>query len=80
MKLPRDVSGEELVRGLRRLGYEVDRQVGSHMILRCEAPRSHSITVPNHKPIKIGTLSSILHELALQRSTSVERILEALKL
>ncbi len=31
MKLPRDVSGPELVKALRVLGYALDRQRGSHV-------------------------------------------------
>lgn len=80
MKLPRDLTGDELLRGLRRIGYVFERQVGSHMILRSESPRTHSVTVPKHKPLKVGTLSSILHEIALQRSMTVEALLEELKL
>jgi len=80
VKLPRDVTGDELLRGLRRLGYVFERQAGSHMILRSESPRTHSVTVPNHKPLKVGTLSSILHEVALQHSMSVEALLGEMKL
>lgn len=50
------------------------------MVVRCGEPRAHSVTVPSHKPIKVGTLSSILHEVTLQRSTSVECILAEMKL
>lgn len=32
-KLPRDVSGQEVIKALRKLGYVVDRQKGSHVIL-----------------------------------------------
>lgn len=80
MKLPRDLTGDDLLRGLKRIGYALERQAGSHMILKCDSPRPHSVTVPNHKPIKIGTLSSILHEVALQRSLSVEGLLKVLKM
>ncbi len=80
MKVPRTISGAELTRAMSRLGYKLHRQVGSHMILKCDEPRVHSVTVPNHKPIKIGTFSSILHEVALQRSTSVDFILREMKL
>lgn len=79
MKLPRDLTDEELLRGLRRVGYVFERQAGSHMILRSESPRTHSVTVPNHKPLKAGTLSAILHEVALQRSMSVEALLGEMK-
>lgn len=34
MKIPRDVTGEQAVRALRRLGFEDIRQTGSHRILR----------------------------------------------
>ncbi len=79
MKLPRDVNAAELARALHRFGYERVRQTGSHIILRCEHPRVHSLTVPNHRPIRVGTLRSILSELASQRAITVEdawRILE----
>jgi|UniRef100_UPI00378461C0 predicted RNA binding protein YcfA (HicA-like mRNA interferase family) len=80
MKLPRDLTGEDLLRGLRRIGYVLDRQAGSHMIAKCAFPRPHSVTVPNHKPLKIGTLSAILHEIGLQRDLSVEALLAEMKL
>jgi hypothetical protein len=38
------------------------------------------VTVPNHKPLKIGTLSAILHEIGLQRDLSVEALLAEMKL
>ncbi len=70
----------KLPRGLRRIGYAFDRQAGSHMIAKCASPRPHSVTVPNHKPLKIGTLSAILHEIGLQRDLSVEALLAEMKL
>ena len=33
MKLPRDVSGDELGKRLGKLGYEITRQTGSHIRL-----------------------------------------------
>ena len=33
MKLPRDLSSDELVKALARLGYVVDHQTGSHIRL-----------------------------------------------
>ena len=80
MKLPRDLSGDELLKGLRRIGYVFVRQAGSHMILKCDLPRPHTVTVPNHKPLKVGTLSAILHEIALQRGLSLEGLLDEMKL
>jgi predicted RNA binding protein YcfA (HicA-like mRNA interferase family) len=65
MKLPRNVSGNELIKSLQKIGYSVIRQRGSHITLSCSLPSAeHHITVPNHNPIKIGTLSSILTDIA----------------
>lgn len=77
MKVPRDLSGFELSRLLRRYGYEVTRQVGSHLRLTSNIRGAqHHITVPAHKNLKLGTVISILSEvsayLRLSRS-DVER-------
>lgn len=64
MKLPRDVSGEELARLLGRLGYEVTRQTGSHMRLTRVAQVEHLITIPRHAALMVGTLNSILKDVA----------------
>lgn len=64
MKLPRDVDARQRVKALATLGYAVTRQSGSHIRVTCSAPTAHSITVPNHSPIKPGTLNAILAEVA----------------
>lgn len=65
MKLPRDLSGHELIRLLRRYGYEQTRQVGSHVRLRSNLRGfPHSVTVPDHSSLRLGTLNSILSEIA----------------
>ena len=65
MRLPRDLSGHELIRLLRRYGYEPTRQVGSHIRLRSSLRRSsHHVTVPDHRSLRIGTLSAILSDVA----------------
>ncbi|MEG3839882.1 type II toxin-antitoxin system HicA family toxin [Microcoleus sp. herbarium14] len=63
MKLPRDLSGEALVTALSKLGYVVDRQTGSHIRLTTKENGEHHLTIPNHSPIKIGTLSGILRDV-----------------
>lgn len=66
MKLPRDVSGQELAKLLKKVGYEVVRQTGSHIRLRSVARGTeHYITVPAHEYLKVGTLSSILADVAV---------------
>ncbi len=46
MRLPRDLSGEELANRLRALGYEVTRQTGSHLRLTTQVEGQHHVTVP----------------------------------
>jgi predicted RNA binding protein YcfA (HicA-like mRNA interferase family) len=78
MKLPRDVSGAGLVKALAALGYRATRQAGSHIRLTCDAPRQHHITIPNHDPLRVGTLAAILGDVAahhgLERDALVERL------
>lgn len=63
MKIPRDISGEQLCKVLKRLDFEKTRQVGSHIRLTHNKLNFH-LTIPNHNPIKIGTLTSILNEVS----------------
>ena len=67
MKLPRDVSGDDLAKRLNIFGYEVSRQVGSHLRLTTTQRGEHHVTVPRHDALKLarsleflGTLLSIL--------------------
>ena len=65
MKLPRDLGGEELSLLLVRYGYSVTRQVGSHIRLTTNIKGTENhITIPKHKPLKVGTLSNILKSVA----------------
>jgi predicted RNA binding protein YcfA (HicA-like mRNA interferase family) len=78
MKIPRDLSGQDLIKSLKKLGYEVDRQVGSHIRLTTSLNGTHHITIPNHSPIKIGTLSSILSEVSNHHKITKEEIIKIL--
>ncbi len=64
MKIPRDVSGWELVKALGIFGYEPVSQNGSHIKVTTTENGQHHITIPNHNPVKIGTLSGILSGVA----------------
>ena len=65
MRLPRDLSGHELIKLLRRYGYEVTRQVGSHIRLQSNLRGTpHRITIPAHTSLRLGTLNAILSEVA----------------
>jgi len=59
MRVPRDVTGAEAVKALRRLGFESIRQTGSHHIMR---RGGKTVVVPQHKPIKPGTLRGMLDQ------------------
>jgi predicted RNA binding protein YcfA (HicA-like mRNA interferase family) len=63
MRLPRDWGGEKLARLLRRYGYEVTRQTGSHMRLTTQQGGEHHVTIPRHSPLRIGTLNAILKDV-----------------
>ncbi len=70
-KLP-VISGENLIRVLRKFGYEIARQKGSHVRLRNDAePKRLPVTVPLHKELARGTLKSILGDAGI----SVEELL-----
>lgn len=78
MKLPRDLSGTELGKRLGRLGYQVTRQSGSHLRLTSPIPTEHHVTIPNHDPLKIGTLASILAAVAGHQKMTRDELLQAL--
>lgn len=78
MKLPRDITGQELVHALTRLGYAVDRQTGSHISISTERKGKHHVTIPAHSPLKVGTLSAILREVADHAGLSREQLLQIL--
>jgi predicted RNA binding protein YcfA (HicA-like mRNA interferase family) len=54
MKLPRDVSGDELAKRLRVFGYQITRQSGSHLRLTTVEGGEHHVTIPQHDPIKLA--------------------------
>ena len=80
-KLPRDVHGTDLARALRVYGYEVTRRQGSHIRLTTQQDGQHHVTVPDHKPIKTGTLlRGVLKPVAIHHHITVEELLKSLKL
>lgn len=63
-RLPRDLSGADLARLLRRYGYATTRQTGSHMRLTTQQNGEHHITIPAHDALRLGTLSAIIGAVA----------------
>lgn len=79
MKLPRDLSGAELTKLLgKHYGYVRVNQEGSHVILEAKTPPSHRIAIPNHSPLRIGTLNGILRAVAAAQGVTREDILRHL--
>ena len=74
MKLPRDISGDRLVRVLQDLGYVVVRQKGSHVRLIHPGPPQAHVVVPMHRQIRAGTLHDILQTVSEQRSLSLQEL------
>ncbi|MEK6804377.1 MAG: type II toxin-antitoxin system HicA family toxin [Nitrospirota bacterium] len=78
MRLPRDLSGSDLAQALHKLGYSITRQTGSHARLTTHERGEHHLTIPQHTPLRIGTLSAILADVAAHFEISRERLLERL--
>ena len=66
MRMPRSLSGAELADLLRRTyDYSLTRQRSSHMRLTSAfMGYEHHVSVPRHNPLRIGTLSGILGDVA----------------
>ena len=77
-KIPRDIAGNELIKLIEKFGYKITRQTGSHIRLTTKENGIHHITVPNHNPLNIGTLSNILSDIADHFQISKKELLEKL--
>lgn len=78
MKLPRDLSGSDLIRHLAKLGYHITRQTGSHVRLTTHERGEHHVTIPHHDPLRIGTLASVLAAVAAHHGVSRDELLSRL--
>jgi predicted RNA binding protein YcfA (HicA-like mRNA interferase family) len=78
MKIPRSISGAELVKLLVKLGYEKTGQNGSHIKVTTTQQGQHHLAIPNHNSIKIGTLNSIIRQTAGHFGKTKSEILEIL--
>jgi predicted RNA binding protein YcfA (HicA-like mRNA interferase family) len=81
MKLPRDISGEQLTALLIKYGYHQTRRTGSHIRLTTTFKgREHHLTVPAHNPLKIGTLNNIITDVAtyleMDKQTVIKQLFE----
>lgn len=62
--LPR-ISGREVITALTKIGFRVDRQKGSHIVLRQDMPPHRRITVPDHAEVAKGTMRAIIRQAGL---------------
>jgi len=79
MKLPRDVSGRQVISALERsFGYRLVHQEGSHAVLQTDPPRRHRLSVPDHKALRIGTLNAILRAVSRAQGVSKDEVARAI--
>jgi predicted RNA binding protein YcfA (HicA-like mRNA interferase family) len=79
MKLPKDMGGEELAALLGKYGYKITRQTGSHIRLTSTSKGfEHHITIPRHKPLRVGTLSNIVNEIAAYLEIERQKLVKEL--
>jgi predicted RNA binding protein YcfA (HicA-like mRNA interferase family) len=78
MRLPRNLSGDDLITALAKLGYRLTRQRGSHVRLTTDQNGKHDITVPRHDPLRVGTIAAILRDVAAHFGITRDELLERL--
>jgi predicted RNA binding protein YcfA (HicA-like mRNA interferase family) len=78
MKLPRNIDAQQFIKALQNYGYQPTRQTGSHIRLTTQQNGQHHLTIPNHDPLRIGTLNAILTEVAQHIGVSKEELAERL--
>jgi len=65
MKIPRDISSDNIIQLLKKYNYEITRQTGSHVRLTSKLKGTeHHITIPRHKDLKVGTINSLLNDIS----------------
>jgi predicted RNA binding protein YcfA (HicA-like mRNA interferase family) len=80
MKVPRELSGAQLVKVLcRDWSYRVVHQEGSHIILQTDTPPPQRLSVPNHNPLRVGTLNGIVRAVSVHKGVERQQLLDALR-
>jgi predicted RNA binding protein YcfA (HicA-like mRNA interferase family) len=78
MKLPRDLSGQDLAKALSKLGYRITRQTSSHIRLTTQRQGEHHVTIPDHDPLRVGTLAGLVAAIARHHKLSRDRLTQLL--
>jgi predicted RNA binding protein YcfA (HicA-like mRNA interferase family) len=80
VKVPRDLGGAQLAKALcRDWGYQMVHQEGSYMILQTETPGHQRLSVPNHNPLRVGTLNGIVRVVAAHKGVERQTLLDSLR-
>jgi predicted RNA binding protein YcfA (HicA-like mRNA interferase family) len=77
-RLPRDVSGQDLTHLLKKYGYTLTRQTGSHIRLTTQHNGTHHLTILAHDPLRIGTLAAILADVAAHLQITQDKLSQSL--
>ena len=80
MRLPRNVSGQQLADALSVMGYAVTRQKGDHLRLTTQRKGEHHVSIPLHDPLRIGTFAGVLSDVAAHFGLTRDALLARLKL
>jgi predicted RNA binding protein YcfA (HicA-like mRNA interferase family) len=79
MKIPRDISSNNLIQLLKKYDYKITHQTGSHIRLTSNIKNVvHHITIPKHKDLKIGTLNNILNDISRYLEIDKESLIHSL--
>jgi predicted RNA binding protein YcfA (HicA-like mRNA interferase family) len=78
VKTPRDISGKDLIKALRTFDYEFVRQNGSHIMVTTIKSGEHHLAIPNHNALKIGTINSIISQVAKHFNLTKTQVLQQL--
>lgn len=79
MKIPRNLSGRDLTKVLTaKFEYRIVHERGSHIILETDDPSHHRLAIPDHRPLRVGTLNAILRAVSNHKSITRNEILRFL--
>ena len=79
MKIPRDISSDNIIQSLKKYDYKVTRQTGSHIRLTSNLKgKEHNITIPRHKDLKVGTINSIITDISKYLEIDKENLIKDL--
>jgi len=79
MKIPRDISSDNIIQSLKKYDYKVTRQTSSHIRLTSNLKgKKHNITIPKHKDLKVGTINNILNDISKYLEIDKESLIKDL--